>query len=431
MAIKIVETRHHHTNRITHPVKKQPMREKDPRGKGAKQRPPGLEPIKVKPATAGHKPPSVARPARAKRRHVFLVMSFLVGVVLPVLATGWYLWTRAVDQYESRVGFTIRREEAPGPADLFGRLSSLSATGSSDSDILFEYIQSQEMVRLVDTHLSLRQLYAQNYQMDPVFSLPPGGTIEDLHRFWQRMVKVSYTQGTGLIDLSVRGFTPDQAQSVAEAILEESSAMINTLSTVAQQDAMGFARSELENALDQLKRARAAITRFRSRTQIVDPNADIRMQMGLLTNLQQQLGEELIAHDMLLENTQASDPRITRSKQRIAAIEGRIRQERQKFSIGGDAANGEDYATMISEFERLSVDREFAEAKYTRALTNFDLAQAEAQRQSRYLATYVQPTLAESAQFPRRGMLLGLVTLFLLTGWAIFALIYYALRDRR
>ena len=76
------------------------------------------------------------------------------------------------------------------------------------------------------------------------------------------------------------------------------------------------------------------------------------------------------------------------------------------------------------------VDREFAEETYRVALTAVDLARANAQRQSRYLATYIRPTLAQKAEYPQRGILLSIGGLFLLLGWAVMALIYYSIRDR-
>ena len=115
-------------------------------------------------------------------------------------------------------------------------------------------------------------------------------------------------------------------------------------------------------------------------------------------------------------------------ERKIEVIQSRIDQERAKFSVGD---GGQDYATIVSEFERLTVDREFAEQTYTAALTNFDLARAEAQRQSRYLAPYVRPTMAEKSEYPQRFVILGLVALFSLLAWAIITLVFYSLRDRR
>ena len=91
---------------------------------------------------------------------------------------------------------------------------------------------------------------------------------------------------------------------------------------------------------------------------------------------------------------------------------------------------GEDYPQLIAEFEGLSVDREYAEQTYRATLAALELARANAARQSRYLAAYVQPTLPETSEFPRRFVLSGLVLLFLTLVWSIMALVYYRLRDR-
>ncbi len=77
------------------------------------------------------------------------------------------------------------------------------------------------------------------------------------------------------------------------------------------------------------------------------------------------------------------------------------------------------------------VDREFAEESYRAALTALDLARTNSVRQSRYLAVFIQPTLPERADFPRRRVILGLAGMFLLLSWAIMALVYYSIRDRQ
>ena len=88
-------------------------------------------------------------------------------------------------------------------------------------------------------------------------------------------------------------------------------------------------------------------------------------------------------------------------------------------------------APAMVEFERLAVDRQFAEEAYTVALAAFDAAQAEARRKSRYLAAHIRPTLAETPQYPRRFMLLFMMCFFLTAVWAVGVLVFYSLRDRR
>lgn len=372
-----------------------------------------------------------AAPARRERRHVAILISFIALVLLPLAVAAFYLWSKALDQYASSVAFTVRREEAPSAVDLLGGLSNFSTASSSDSDILFEFIQSHELVSKIDKKLDLRAVYSAPYDTDPIFALEPDASIEELLDYWQRMVRISYAPGTGLIDVEVLSFESEISKRIAEEIFVESTQMINALSAIAREDAMRYAREELNAALQQLSEARQALTAFRSRNQIVDPDADIQVQMGLLGSLQQMLGSELIDLDLLRHNARENDPRVVQSQRRIEAIRERIREERLKFGNGSNEEITGDYADVIAEFERLMVEREFAENKYTSALSNFDAAQANAQRQSRYLAAYVQPTLAESPEYPRRGLILGLCALVFFGSWCIIVLVYYSLRDRR
>ena len=90
----------------------------------------------------------------------------------------------------------------------------------------------------------------------------------------------------------------------------------------------------------------------------------------------------------------------------------------------------EDYPPLIAQFESLSVDLLFAEETYRVALASADVARAAATRESRYLATYIQPTLAEEATRPERELLAIIAAAALLLIWAITALVFYSLRDR-
>jgi capsular polysaccharide transport system permease protein len=370
--------------------------------------------------------------ARVRRRHVGVLFSFVLLVLAPAVATVAYLYGMASDQYASAVGFSVRKEEVDAAVDLLGGLGQLSGSSSSDTDILFEYIQSMELISRVDARLDLRRIYAKP-AYDPVFAIPPDASVEDLARYWNRMVTVYYDRSTRLIALRVLAFDPDDAQAIAQAVVAESSDMINRLSAIAHADAMRYADAELDMAVDRLKRAREALTAFRNRTQIVDPSADVQGQMGLLSTLQQQLAEALIEMDLLSGTTRDGDPRLEQSLRRIEVIRDRIADERQKFGASGVAAgDGEtDYASLVAEFERLSIDRVYAETAYTSALATLDAARAEARRQSRYLAAFIQPTLAETPEYPRRLLLGGMVALFLLLGWGIGVLVVYSLRDRR
>ncbi|WP_096788093.1 sugar transporter [Rhodobacter sp. CZR27] len=378
--------------------------------------------------------PAVAPAATARLRHHGILASFLGIVVAPTLAASLYLFAVADDQYTSTVGFSVRSEDMSSALDLLGGLGSLGLSGTgeaSDSDILYQFIQSQELVQRIDATVDLRAIYSKP-AFDPVFAFDPDRGIEDLVEYWQDMVRISYDSTTGLLELRVHAFDPKDAQTVAQLILDESTRMINDLSAIARADATRYAKEELDKSIERLRDQRVALTEFRSRTQIVDPKADIQGQMGLLNTLQQQLAATSIDINLLRQTTQPNDPRIAQNERRIAVIEELIQREREKFGMGGGADGKEsDYSTLVGEYERLSVDLEFAEKAYVAALTNYDAAVAEAQRMSRYIAAYVRPTLAEESLYPQRGLLSLLTGGLALLVWSIGLLIYYSVRDRR
>ena len=152
---------------------------------------PAPRPVVVQPA----QPPVIpVRPtvsvANPRRRHWLLLVSFLLLVAIPTVLWTWYLWVRASDQYVSTVGFSVRKEEMTPSIDILGGLGPLAGgSGASDTDILYEYIRSQDMVEKIDAKLDLHMRFSRDWPRDFVFALDPNDQIEDMTEYWQDQVK--------------------------------------------------------------------------------------------------------------------------------------------------------------------------------------------------------------------------------------------------
>lgn len=396
-------------------------------------------PLAQAPALRANMPPpgqTAVRPtvplATPRGRHWLLLVSFLVMVVIPSLAWSWYLWVRASDQYVSTVGFSVHKEGGAPSIDILGGLGALAGGSSTatDSDVLYEFIRSQDMVEKIDARLDLRSRFSRDWPHDFVFAFDPKGQIEDLTDYWPRQVKVLYDTSTSLITLKINAFSAQDAQQIAAAVFDESSRKINELSAIAREDTIKLAQAELEKTRGELTRTRQGMTDFRIRSQIVDPQADLSSQMGVLSGLQARLAEELVANDLLLDNARPTDHRVTQSQQKIDALRRLIETERAKFGSEASGPAGESYSQLMAEYEKLAVDREFAEGAYRSARIAYEAAMAEAQRKSRYLAPHIEPKVAQSSTAPNRPWLLFVVAGLLLTGWSILVLVYYSIRDR-
>lgn len=401
------------------------------------QPPPNAPPAPVTPSAAAPakaQEPSVVPPpvsvAKMKPRHSRLMLSFVLCVLLPPAFAGAYLWGFATDQYHSRIGFSVRLEQQNSGLSFLSGLTGISNSSSSDTDILFEFIQSQKLVSEIDEEIDLRKIWSSP-EHDPVFALQRQASLEQLLDYWNGMVHLSRGKGNGLLDVEVRAFSAEDALLISSTLFRKSSEMINQLSSIARDDAIRNARADLNEAKERLKVAREAITRFRNVHQLVNPQMDIQIQSGLLGNLQSQQAAALIEIDLLRDAAKPDDPRSIQAERRLVVIETRIAAERRKMGLGTGTGGESGYADIVGDYERLAVEREFAERTYTTSLASYDAALAEARRKSRYLAAYMQPTKAESSIYPKRLTYLALVSLFLFLSWAIAALTYYSVRDRR
>lgn len=374
---------------------------------------------------------TVAGPARIQQRHRGLLFSIFLIIVVPLLVTTLYLVFFAKDQYASKTGFTIRQEETGSASDLMGGISQVFGSGApGNSDLLFAFVQSQEIVERINARFDLIGHYATNWPTDPLFALWPTSTIEDLVWYWGRVVQLTYNQASGLMLVQVRAGDPQTAQLISRMIVEESEQMINRLNETARRDTTRNAEVDLTAALQRLRVARENMAEFRARTQIVDPQADIQGRLGVLNNLQQQLAEALINNDILLLTSDESDPRVMQTQRRIAVVRNRIQEERRIFSEENVTVDQTDYPQLIAQYESLLVDQTFAETTYQAALTALDAARSNASRQSLYLASFIKPTLAQRAEYPERYLIIALTAFFLTLLWSVMALVFYSLRDR-
>ncbi|WP_136635907.1 sugar transporter [Pseudooceanicola onchidii] len=393
------------------------------------------------PSAAATRGTGFAAAARMRLRHAMMLAVFILMVPGPVGVATWYMLTRAQPQFAATFGFVIHSEgdgASGGFLSALPAIGSLSGSSSKDTDVLARFLQSQTVVADLNHSLNLEEAWSAHHAQDPVFALKPDGTIEDLARFWRRMVRVHYDYSAGLMEVEVRSFAPQHALTIADALERAASDLVNRLSGIAREDRLKHATAELDRAEADLVNAREALTTFRARHQMIDPMTDLEGDMQVIAGLQQQLTEERIARDVLFQTLaeaksakrreDSGDFRIRQSDRRIAIIENRIAEEKQKIN-GTDGRR--NYAKLMGDFERLTVGVEIAQQGFVTALAAREAARIEADRQSRYVATYATAGLPERALYPRSWQIITLVAVGAFLIWSILMLVIYGLRDRQ
>lgn len=396
------------------------------KGDAAKPAPKKKPAPKPKPAAT-----RVSAPATAplRKRHGLIIASFLFFVLAPAALAIYYLFFMAVDQYHSRTAFSIRSEEVQNPLEALSAFTQTGQGSASDIDILYDFIRSQPLVERLDAELDLRSMF-RRHPADFVFSLSEDPPIEDLMEYWRWMVSVAVDNSTGVVDVEVRAFTAEDAVSITKAILRESSDLVNELSQIAQDDKTRFATANLEQAQERLKSIRLELSEFRSRYQIIDPEADVEGQMNVVGALQVQLADALVSRETLKSYARENDPRLLEIDRRISAIRTQIEEERERIASNTEQADGRTLTEVFGKYEELLVDLEFSQDAYVSARALEEQSLAEAQRQSRFLAAHIEPTRSVEPQYPQRPQLALIIVAGLFAAWGVIVLIYYNVRDR-
>ena len=333
----------------------------------------------------------------------------------------------ATEQYTSNLSFSVRSEQlGNSPLQLLG-MPQLSGSATSDTDILYQYLFSQDLVQAVDKELGLHTIYHQR-DNDFIFSLPKNAQIERILQFWKRVVHVNLDNRTGIIFIKVMAFDAVDAQNVAKSIRNHATTLLNKLSEEARKDATQYAEDELERAITRLTNARTELILFRKKTNIIDPSAGVEGQMNVVNTLQQKLIEAQIEAELLATQVSKNDPRMKRADHRVKTLQSRLEAEKLKISETNNQEIG--FANLVSEYEALLVEKEFAEQQYISSLATLDKSIAEAQRQSRYLAAHIEPTLSQTPLYPKRFATCATVFAFGFLVWSLISLVYYSVRDR-
>ena len=379
----------------------------------------------------------IARRARRRRiwSRIWLWLSFIVMVAAPSGVAGWYLNMVAADQYASQVSFAVRSLEGGIPSPLTEIFGGSADSTAGDSEMLFEYLQSQPLVERVQGDVDLIEIYNRP-EGDWLFSMGTDRTIEEMVEYWNRAVTVSYDTGSGIIYVESRAFRARDAQQVAASVLEASYDLINSLSTGARQDAVQYAQADLVEAEERIRRTRLALQEFRSDQGTADISSDITQQMALISQLRSARSEAQAEFDSRKDLLGANSPTLSALSRRIASLDAQIAAEEARIAaepgVGQTPTPGArpTLAEAAGEQERLQVELELATNMYTAAQASLEAAKAEARRTQRYLATHIAPTLAQEAEYPRRIVWTLAVFVGLLLTWSIALLIVGSIRDR-
>jgi len=325
---------------------------------------------------------------------------FVVVVLLPTIVSSVYFGLIASDVYVSESRFVVR---SPGQSSTSPLGMILKDTGfakaQDDSYAVQDYILSRDALRAIDASLQINKAFSAK-DIDPFSrfgAVDWDQSFEALYKYYEKKVTVRLDTSSSITTLTTRAFTAKDAHAINERLLELAEELVNRLNERGRQDMIRFSAAEVAQAEENAKAAALALATFRNQKGVIDPERESAIPLQEVGKIQ----EELIAVNAQiaqLEKFAQDNPQLPVLRQRVTVLERAMKEQGAHVAGGGRGS----LAGKAADFQRLALDREFADRMLASALNTLEQARNEAQRKQIYLERIVQPQVPDESIEPRR-----------------------------
>lgn len=344
----------------------------------------------------GRRPPS----ARQKVGSIFTRRPYFWSVLVPTLLAAIYFFAVAAPQFVSESRFVVRARQQSSQSILGEALNNAGfKSASEDALAVKDFLLSHDAVAALRQQFDLVGIFRRP-EADPFarlwFSQPESERLLDYYR---GMVTAIIDPQSGITELRVRSFRPQDSLELNRALLAQGESLVNRLNQRIAQDTVESARREVARAEERVAAATQAISEFRERERALDPSRSASITVDTIGRLEGQLATTRSELQALIVFARPNNPQVQNLQNRIQALQTQIAEERRRSTATGPA---EGFTNQIAAFERLRLEAEFGGRQLTAATANLERALAETQRQQLFLQRVVEPNLAERYRYPKR-----------------------------
>jgi capsular polysaccharide transport system permease protein len=342
-------------------------------------------------------------PPRAPKRRLGRYLPFFLLVVLPTLITAGYLYGFATDQYVSEARFVVRGPTQQAPGALSSLLQSAGVSRAQDDTYIVEdYILSRDALTELVQKDGLREIFSRP-EVDALSRFPRfggGDSFEHLFKYYLKHVDVEMNTTTGVSELTVKSFRPEDSRHIASALLASGERLVNRMNERERENTLQDSRKEVQLAERRVQDVSARLADFRNKQSLLDPNKQSVPMLQAIANLQAKLSSVKLELSQLQPNSPLQAP----TRQRAAALQAQIDSARSEIT-----GTGSSLVPKIRDFDMLTLERDFADRQLASATSSLEAARVNADRQQLYLEAIVQPNQPDYADYPRRLAILATV----------------------
>jgi capsular polysaccharide transport system permease protein len=358
-------------------------------------------------------------------------LPFWVIVALPTLFASVYFGLIASSRYVSVSEFVVRSPKNNTSAGLVGMLQGGGFSRSQDdSYVVNQYMSSRDAILELEKSIKLRENYASK-SVDILSRFNPTGmygNLENFFDYYADKVRIELDSTSSISTLTVKAYTAEDAYAINSKLLEMAESLVNKLNERGNKDLVGAAEKQLTEARANLAKITLELSSYRRVNRIFDVDKQAAMQIQLISKLQDQL---ILVKTQLaqIKFVTPDNPQIKLLEERKRSIEAEVASSMQIMLGVADGNGGNSINQKAGEYEKLSLDKDFAIKQLAAAATLLEQNKTEADGKKLYLNRIVQPRIPDISTEPKR--LKNVLTIFLLglIAWGIFSLLITSVRE--
>jgi capsular polysaccharide transport system permease protein len=336
-----------------------------------------------------------ARQASLWERHWL----FLLTVCLPVMLAIVYFGFIASGQFISEARFVVRTSSHNDVGNIASLMQDQKISRATDETFaVSEYLKSRDIMNSLVAKKDLRMILSRP-EADFAARFPnfySRDNLEQLYQHFLSIVDVHIDAQSGIAMLRVRAFRPEDAQTLASAMLNDAESLVNHMNTRVFEDTMRLANAAVEEERGKFLEVETRLTQYRNSQNVVDPNKESAAALSQLGKLMGGLMQSESTLSQEIAQTPQS-PQIESLRTAVASMRQEIAKQREKIS-GTETS----LVSKLSEFDQLMLDRELATRSLAAAVSRYANARQDLLQQQYYLQAVVEPNLPDQALYPKR-----------------------------
>ena len=319
---------------------------------------------------------------------------FLGIVAIPNMVCIIYFFLFASPIYVSTASLVVYKS-AQEAQSLTTMLSGAGGGNSSEGAfIVKDYIGSWDEYRNVNQAVDLRKHYDQGDQVSRYGGFATLFRNNDvaLWHYYQNRVNASIDQNSGIVSLSVEGYSPSTAATIAEKVLQDAVRHIDEMNEQQETDYIRNAVDRRTSIEGKLRSDEATLSAYRVATGMHNPSDLYNSNLALLNTLNEQKTRMAAQFDVISKAT-PNNPVAQNLRAAMTAIQAKIT---------GTEIDGKALSRQAAHYDELSVMRDNDVALLHEVETAVQQAQLNAMKNKYYLNIISAPSSPHAPELPRR-----------------------------